>query len=192
MILVLKRGTTQEQIRDVLEECGRRGLRCRVLHGPEKPLVHVVSGDTRAARALLRHERVQALVPTSGPRRRRHGRRFYPYHFINWCCVCLLLSGLLVSLSGFLPPGLGTPVELGSPPPAVELPWYLRALDRFLDLVPGAGGWLLAALVVALLFLLPALDRTRGPMLRGRAPVLALGLLYAAFVLWLALGGPAA
>ena len=181
MIIVLERGTTPEEERTLLAAVEKLGLEVNVLRGLGKPLLHVVDGSTRAARKLLRMERVEALIPTSGPRIRREGRRFYPYHFIDWCAAGLVLLGAVVALAGFLPPGLGAEVDPRLPPAALETPWYLRAPAALLDLIPGALGWLVLALLALAAFCVPLLDRSRAPAGRSLTrTVIAL----AALALW--------
>lgn len=165
MILVLKPGIDAQELAEVLAELEKRGIEGRVLKNGPKPLVHLVSGPTRSARKLLKLEQVEALVPTSGPRVRASGRRFYPYHFVQLAAVCLLLAGVLVLLAGNFPPGLGDAIDPQHPPQALGYPWYVRAPLSFVALFPQNSAWLgwlcLYALLLAAL-LLPSLDRTRG------------------------------
>jgi len=175
MIVVLERGSTQEQIDAVLEELERLGLRGRAMRTAEKPLIHVVSSSTRAARSLVKMSAVEGLVRTSGPRVRRQGRRFYPYHFIGWSCAALLLIGALVLLAGFFPPGLGEPVDFHAPAPGAGAPWYLRPVLAFLSLFPERLAWLgrlVLGALLAIVVLLPAIDRTKGDRTAQRWPVL--------------------
>lgn len=176
MIVVLDRGATQDDVAEVLDELAALGLEGRVLRTTERSLVHVSRGSTRLARRLARMERVTGLVPTSGPRVRREGRRFYPYHFVTWCAVAFLAMGALVALAGFLPPGLGDAVDPRAPAPAGFEPWYLRGLQRAAAAFPAGSAWMvwpaaLAALV--LLYLMPRLERAGGA--RGRSAALAVG-----------------
>lgn len=190
MIVVLDQSATEDQVAEVFAELHRLGLEGRLLESGEKPVVHVTRGHTKRARKLLSLAAVQALVPTSGPRIRRHGRRFYPYHFLGWCAGALVLSGVLVLLSGQLPPGLGEPVsslvqDSGTDAP---LPWFLRAPMAVLERL-GALGWLALLALLLALFALPWIDRTRGEGLARRLPFLVVGLAAAAGWLLLSLGG---
>jgi hypothetical protein len=142
MILVLKPGIDAEELDEVLRELSARGIESRVLRGGPKPLVHLLSGPTRRARALLKLEQVEALVPTSGPRVRSSGRRFYPYHFVHLSAACLLLAGLLVLLAGHCPPGLGDAIDPQHPPAQLAYPWYVRAPLAFVALFPQSSAWL--------------------------------------------------
>jgi quinol-cytochrome oxidoreductase complex cytochrome b subunit len=185
VILVLKPGIDQQELDEVLRELSRLGIESRVLRAGSKPLVHLVSGPTRRARRLLALEQVEALVPTSGPRVRSSGRRFYPYHFVNLSAACLLLLGLLVLLAGNHPPGLGDAIDPQHPPAEIPYPWYVRAPLSFVALFPHSWAWLgwlwLYALGLAAL-LLPVVDRSsdsapaRWPRLLGALVVL--GWLY--------------
>jgi hypothetical protein len=190
MLLVLRPETTEEEHAEVMRELGELGLEGRLLKSETKPLVHVLNGPTRPARRLVRLPQVEGIVPTSGPRIRRFGRRFYPYHFIGWSAVGLLLAGLLVLLAGYLPPGLGVPPDLRNEPDVIERPWYLWAVDSYLEMVPGIPGIALLLFFVAAVFFLPLLDRTKGEGLRARLPVLVPGMaLVALYVLLTVLGG---
>lgn len=185
MILVLERGTTDDERDAVLADLEALGLSAQLLGGAEKPLVHITAGPTRLARKLIRrHERVEALVPTSGPRIRRQGRRLYPYHFLNWCAAALVLLGVLVLCAGYLPTGVGDDADVQAPLADVPTPWYLRAPARVLALAPeGAawGGWLAIAAVAAVVLCLPLIDRRAGA--HGRTLSLGLGLaILAAYV----------
>lgn len=188
MILVLKPGVDDEELAEVLRELEKRGIESRVLRGGTKPLVHLVSGPTRRARRLLKLEQVEALVPTSGPRVRSFGRRFYPYHFMHLSAACLLLAGLLVLLAGNFPPGLGDAIDPQHAPENLGYPWYVRAPLSFVALFPLSSAWLgwlcLYALgLVALL--LPVLERSsdgapaRWPKLLGA--LVLLGWIYMTF-----------
>ena len=192
MIVVLKRGSTQPQIDEILGELQRLGLSGRVVRSVDKPLIHIVSGDAIAAKPLLRNDRVQALVQTRGPRVRRYGRRFYPYHFINWSIAALLVLGVLVLLAGLLPPGLGEPVQLDQPPARLGPPWYFRGLHEFLSLFPPQLAWLawlLVGVIWGLILFLPALDRSAGRSIRERWRIVALGSLALLGAVYLSLRG---
>lgn len=192
MIVVLEASCSDARVAEILAELERMGLEGRVLRGGDRPLVHVTGGDTRRARALRKLDEVEGLVPTSGPRVRRLGRRFYPYHFIRWSAAGVFLLGLLVFLAGQLPPGIGAPVDAQAPPEQVVFPWYVAPIERFVGLFPASLAWLgwtvFWGIAAAVLFL-PLLDRTRGRSLAARWPVLALGLGLAAAVVALSLGG---
>lgn len=195
MILVLSAGAGEAQERVVLDELRRSGMRGVLLHATERPVVHVVSGPTRLARRLLRLESVEAIVPTSGPRIRREGRRFVPYHAVDWLALALVILGLLVALTGFFPPALGPdpdPLGVGpdAPPAGAPLPWFLAAPARVVRLLPAGLGWLVLLLLVALLFAVPALDRGRGRPAPARR-VLVLAVVVAAWLALTLLGGGA-
>jgi hypothetical protein len=159
MIIVLKRGTEAEQVAEVVKEARRRGLEVHALTAGDKPVLHVVSGNTRRARKLLKLERVQALVPTSGPRVRRQGRRFFPYHFLNWSSAALMLLATLVLLAGQFPPGLGATPDSRAPVGALELPWYAASVARFLGGLPGWASAVVLLAVPLFLLALPTIDR---------------------------------
>lgn len=162
MIIVLKRGTEPEQIAEVMREAERRGLAVRALTAADKPVLHITRGNTRRARKLLALERVQALVATSGPRVRRQGRRFFPYHFLNWSSAGLMLLATLVLLAGQFPPGLGAAPDARAPVPEPTLPWYVAGPAKLLGglSIPAVAG--VFAVVLVALFLLPTLDRRLG------------------------------
>ncbi len=190
MIVVLRPGTSQEEIAEVLRQLERRGIEGRVLQGGEKPLVHLVSGSTRRARKLLKLEQVEAIVPTSGPRLRHEGRRFYPYYFIHLAALCLALLAVLVLLAGHHPPGLGDAIDTQHPPAALSYPWFVRAPMAFVALFPESAawlGWLCLYAIAAAVFFLPLLDRSSAPA-RARWP-LALGVLLALAWAWLTFAG---
>lgn len=183
MILVTESVTTDAELQAILDRLSGLGMSAQVLRIGTRPLVHVTSGHTRRARALLTHDRVRALIPTSGPRVRREGRRFYPYHALRTGAGGLLLLGLLVALAGFLARGVGAAPVPGVPLPPAEWPWYAAPLRGLLGLFRGSPAWLgpTTALILALLVVaLPFVDRSRGEGLRARAPFLVIGL---AFVL---------
>lgn len=184
MIVVLESGTSEEGQRAVLDALARHGLRGNVLDARHRPLIHVVGGPTRLARKVRGMEGVEALVATSGPRIRRQGRRFYPYHMIGWSAAALLLLGVLVALAGFLPPGLGADPDPRAAT-AFVAPWFLRAPLALLRLFPGSLrplGWLaLGALALALLCL-PGLDRAR--VARPRPAPLRIVIVAGALAAW--------
>ena len=187
MIVVLERGATETQVERAVAVLEGRGLVVRVVRAENRPLIHVVSGDTRKARRALALDGVEALVPTSGPRVRRTGRRFWPYHFIRWSAVALVLLSFLVLLAGQFPPGLGKPIEAHQPPADLSQPWYVRAPLAFVALFPPGLAWIASLILVALAlvaYFLPWLDRSPSRALRDRLPAVVVGLLLVA--LWLA------
>lgn len=185
MIVVLRPGATEAEVAEVMDALARRGLAGRVVKTGDKSAVHITQGPTRRARRLLRYEQVEAIVPTSGPRVRRIGRRFYPYHFVNWSAFGIALLGVLVLLAGQLPPGIGDPVDYRHPLAVTQQPWYLGGPLAFVGLFGASAAWL-GWFVLALLFLavlgLPLIDRSRGNGLRGVR--LAVGLALALAVLY--------
>ena len=188
MIVLLARDTTEEQLAEILAEMQEAGLAARVLNRSSQPMIHVLSGSTRKVRALLGNDQVRALIPTSGPRVLKRGRRFYPYHFIHWSAACLLLLGVLVLLAGYLPPGTGGEIDVEHRPEVIHIPWYGRAPVALLERLPeerAGAGWAAILACVAAAFCLPLLDRTRGGGLARRGPIVALGLALAAGVLLL-------
>jgi len=189
MILVLERGATDAHVEEVRYQLEQRGLDVRVLRAGDKPAIHIIAGDTRRARKLLKHERVEALVPTSGPRVRREGRRFWPYHFIRWSALSVAMVGVLVLLAGQFPPGIGGPVDPRTPPADLDQPWYLRFSLSFVGLFPDALswlGWLALVLLAGAFFLLPVLDRSRQDARGIRALIGLAGV--ALVLLWLYAG----
>ena len=174
MILVLEPGASKETVDAVVAELRELGLGANVLGADDRPLVHVVSGRSHKARGLLRRNpHVQALIPTSGPRIRREGRRFYPYHVVNWSAAALIALGIVVLLAGFFPPGVGEDPDARRPMLDVPAPWYLRAPSALLGLFPShlrLAAWLTVAATAAVLFLVPTIDRKL-----GRTPALFLG-----------------
>jgi len=180
MIIVLERGTTEAEMSDVMRRLEDLGLRGRVLDNLRKPVIHIIDGPALRARKLLPLERVEAVLRTSGPRIRREGRGFYPYHFINWSTAGLIVTGLLVLMAGFVPPGVGGEIDPHAPPEHLAAPWYLRAPFAFVRVFPQPWiGWLVLASLFAALFCLPLLDRSRGEGVRARMPVILIGIVVA-------------
>ncbi len=178
MIIVLKQGADDQAVRQVLTGLDEVGLRGRLLDGLDRPVVHVLNGPSWHAKELAKLEVVSALVPTSGPRHRREGRRFFPYHFLAWSVLLLLsLSGLML-LAGFFPPGLGRQADVLVPGAEADAPWFFRGIHGFLELFPQGTGSLATMLLVliwAAFFFLPEIDRSSGPAWGRRLPILALG-----------------
>lgn len=194
MIVLLRRGSTEEEVLEVEREMERRGLSGRRLLAGGQPALHVIAGPTRRARRLLRLDQVEGLVPTSGPRLRAEGRRFYPYHVVVLGAACVLISGTLVMLAGFLPSGMGGAIDPHAAPAHIADPWYARAPLEFVSLFPSDSAWLawlvLLAAGAAVLFL-PVIDRHRRDPGRGRAGTIAAGIVLALAWAWLTFaGGP--
>jgi quinol-cytochrome oxidoreductase complex cytochrome b subunit len=163
MILVLRPGASAAEVAEVLQELERRGCTGSVMRTGTGPVVHVTGGRSRRARRLRELEQVVEILPTSGPRVRREGWRFFPYHFVNWSAFGVALLGLLVFLAGMLPTGIGDEVDYSHPPEVVAQPWYLCVPLAFVHAFPPALawlGWILLALAALALFFLPLLDRT--------------------------------
>ena len=183
MIIVLERGTTEGERVDVMQRMEELGLQGRLLDNLSKPVIHVTDGPALRASKLLPLERVETVLRTSGPRIRREGRGFYPYHFLNWSTVGLLVTGLLVILAGFAPPGVGDEIDTLSPPDSIQTTWYLRAPLAFVRVFPQHSlGSLALVILFALLFFLPHLDRIKGDSLRARMPVILVGIVVA--IVW--------
>ncbi len=189
MILVLDPAGGEREVGAVLARLEALGLAGRVVRLGERPFVHVIDGPTERAKHLLSEGLVKALVPTSGPRVRREGRRFHPYHSLRIGAGLTLLVGALFVLAGAFPRGVGARPFPGQPPVELESwPWYLRPFRAVTSLLPGDPAWLgplaLVLLVLAVLAL-PWLDRSRGTGLAARAPVWLLGVV----LLSLTIGG---
>jgi quinol-cytochrome oxidoreductase complex cytochrome b subunit len=171
VIVVLRAGCPPEQVAEVVSALAERGVNVRELRAGGRPVLHVVSGSSRRARVALRHECVEGLVATSGPRIRREGQRFFPYHFVQWTALGFVLLAGLTLLAGQFPPGLGDPVDPQHEPVAAASPWYLRAPLAFVGLFPEPMrwlGWAITCALLALLVLVPQLDRGRAERSRGR------------------------
>jgi quinol-cytochrome oxidoreductase complex cytochrome b subunit len=180
MIIVLERGTTEAERSDVMRRLEELGLRGRVLDNLRKPVIHIIDGPALRAHKLLALDRIEAVLRTSGPRIRREGRGFYPYHFINWSTAALIVTGLLVLVAGFAPPGVGEAIDAHAPPEHLGAPWYLRAPFAFVHAFPQPWlGWLALVVLFAALFFLPHLDRSRGDGVRARMPVVLIGVIVA-------------
>lgn len=188
MIVVTELGTTDGEVREIVERLALRGLKSHVLRVGPRAVVHVTSGSTRRAKALGSHPRVLALVPTSGPRIRREGRRFYPYHSLRAAAAGMLLVGLLVALAGSFPPALRAE-GLAADAAVAAWPWYVAPLRGVLNALPDGPAWVgpTVLLVLALAALvLPAIDG-RGVGERSRLPLLAVGSAVLVAVVFLAL-----
>lgn len=187
MILVLEPTAGEEQVRAVLSRLEALGLAGRVVRLGERPFVHVIDGPTPRAKHLVGEGLVQALVPTSGPRVRREGRRFHPYHTLRIGAGLTLLVGGLFVLAGAFPRGAGVRPLPGQPP--VELdswPWYLRPFWAVTAILPDDPTWVgpLALLLLVLAVLaLPFLDRSRSASPAARSPVWVLGVLLVSLVI---------
>jgi hypothetical protein len=163
VILVLRPGTTEDAAADVLGELERRGCTGRIARTERGLVVHVTGGRRRRARGLKRLDAVLELVPTSAPRVRRVGWRFFPHHFVQWSAFGVALLGLLVFLAGRFPTGIGEPVDYRNPPASVEHPWYLGAPLAVVRLAPASlrwAAWLVLGLLFVALLGLPHLDRS--------------------------------
>ncbi|MCC7011233.1 MAG: hypothetical protein IT454_01615 [Planctomycetes bacterium] len=178
MIVVLERGASPEQIAEAVHALEKRGMTVRRVTAGGKPVLHVLSGPSSRSRRLMALEQVEGLIPTSGPRVRREGRRFFPYHVIQWAAIGIVVLGSLVLLAGQFPPGVGAPVDVQSPPAESSAPWYLRAPLALLAMFPASLAWLVMSVCVALLVLVPRLDRSQ-----ATAPSRGLRVLLAAVVL---------
>lgn len=179
MILVLRPGVSAGEVAEVLQELEERGCSGRALTLDTNPVVHVTSGRVRRARALRSLEQVIEVVPTSGPRVRREGWRFFPYHFVNWSAFGVALLGVLVFLAGLFPTGIGLEVDYARAPESGLQPWYLRPPLAFVQLFPRSlegFGWLLFVGLALALFSLPLLDRSRSGMAAGRGVRLVFAL----------------
>jgi len=189
VIVVLRRGATEAEILEVEREMERRGLSGRRLQIGDQPALHATAGPTRQTRRLLRLKQVEGLVPTSGPRLRAEGRRFYPYHFVVQSAASIVLFGALVMLAGFFPAGVGGPIDPRAMPARISDPWFARAPLAFVALFPPESAWLawlVLLLAGAAVLLLPVVDRGRG---RGRIVVLAAALLLAVAWAWFTFRG---
>ena len=192
MIVVLRRGASEAEILEVEREMERRGMSGRRLQLADQAAVHVIAGPTRQSRKLLRLDQVEGLMPTSGPRLRAEGRRFYPYHFVVQCAACIVLLGALVVLAGFFPAGMGGPIDPRTLPVRISDPWYARATIAFVALFPPGSAWLAWLLLLlggAAVLLLPVFDRGRG---RARTAAVAIAILLAIAWTWLTFAGGAA
>jgi hypothetical protein len=175
MIIVLRTGATDAEIGEVMSELERRRLTGRVVHADGKSVVHVAGGSTRQTRKLVRLAQVEALIPTSGPRVRREGRRFYPYHFVNWSAVGVASLGVLVFLAGLFPPGIGDAVDYRHPLATVANPWFART------------PFVLVALGFLVLLALPLIDRS--PAEKFRTVRVLVGFALALFAIYVCVQG---
>lgn len=191
MIIVLERGAKPEQVDEVVASLRRDGIEVRCLRAAGKPALHVLAGETRRASRALEFDCVEGIFATSGPRVRREGQRFFPHHTLRWFAIWMVVVATLVLLAGQLPPGVGRPIDLQTPPEHVVVPWYGRAATGFLALFPHSAAWLawsLLWIVMALFVALPRFERRSGV---SRIPVLGAAALLVAAVAYLALGGVA-
>ena len=195
MIVVLTAGTTDEQRDEIVRELKELGLGVRAMRGGGQPLLHITSGPTRRARQVLRDDCVQALVPTSGPRLRRHGHRIYPYYLIRWSAAGIVIFGLMVLLAGQLPPGTGEEIQLQHPPATLDWPWYLnapRALVQAFDAQQRWIGWSALLGLVLVTLALPLIDRTKGEGLQRRWPFVGASVVLVVIALYLTWTGASA
>lgn len=190
-MIVFERGAKPEQVQAVEDELRAQGVETRCVRAAGKPVLHVLGGRVAKPGKVLAHDAVEGIVATSGPRIRREGHRFYPYHALQWFAIWIVVVAVLVLFAGQLPPGIGVPIDLQTPPSQVVVPWYGRAATGFLALFPQSLSWLawtVMVAVAALLVALPRLDRSAGrPRLVVGGAVLA--LVFA--IGWLAIGDAA-
>jgi hypothetical protein len=189
MIVVLDHDATAADVAEVAAALKARGLETRVVRSGGRTLLHVVSGSTRRARAVQDFEQVAALMPTSGPRVRREGRRLFPYHFLQWSALAIALLGVLVFLAGTIPPGIGEAVDVERPPEDLEQPAYVRALAGLVSALPAPLVWPVALLAAAAILLLPCIDRDPARTFRQRLPIVAIGTALIAALVYFASRG---
>ena len=188
MIIVLERGASPEQIREVAELLRREGLDVQCVRAAGKPTLHVLSGESGRARRVLSLGCVEGVVATSGPRIRREGHRFYPHHALHWFAIWIVVVAILVLLAGQLPPGVGRAIDLQSVPAHIDVPWYGRAATAFLGLFPQSASWAAWTFLWCVLALIVALPRFDRRAENSRGPVLGSVAVLVAIVAWLALG----
>ena len=191
MMIVFERGAKPEQVQAVEEELRAQGVETRRVRAAGKPVLHVLCGRVASPGKVFTHDAVEGIVATSGPRIRREGHRFYPYHALQWFAIWIVVVAVLVLLAGQLPPGIGIAIDLRTPPSEVVVPWYGRAATGFLALFPQSLSWLAWTVMVAVLALFVALPRLDRKADRPRLVVVGAvaALLFA--IGWLAVGGAA-
>ncbi len=190
-MIIFERGATTEQVHAVAEELRTQGVETRCVRAAGKPVLHVLGGRVSSPGSVLDHDAVEGIVATSGPRVRREGHRFYPYHALQWFALGIVVVAMLVLLAGQFPPGIGIAIDLQTPPSQVVVPWYGRAATGFLALFPQSLSWLAWTAMVAILALFVALPRLDRSPSRPRFAVVGAVIALALAIGWLAVGGAA-
>lgn len=178
MIIVLERGIAEDGARKFLTDLEELGLAGAVLEVEDRHVIHVTAGPSRRARKLLNRSGVVAVVPTSGPRVRRFGRRLFPYYALWYSAVLVLILGVLVFLAGASPPGLGHAIDVRHTPPPSDFPWYVNAPLAIVALFSEGWRWLghgLVLVLMAVVLFLPLLDGEPPPTLAKRKVRLLVG-----------------
>ncbi len=112
---------------------------------------------------------------------------FFPDHIVEQIVICLFVFVLLITLATVFPPGLENMADPFDTPEHIKPEWYFLAAYQILKIAeelsfigawaPKLIGIMAQGLLIAMLFLIPYMDKNpeRSPKKRGFA--IAIGLL---------------
>ena len=122
-------------------------------------------------------------MPERQPSEERDSVPFYPDHVRTEVLVMGGMMGIAVLIGAyalFSPIGLGVPADAMDTPAHVKPEWYFLALYQLLKYIPKTAGVIIPLILVAVVTLLPFLDRKPDSSARARRvrfAVVAIGML---------------
>jgi quinol-cytochrome oxidoreductase complex cytochrome b subunit len=115
---------------------------------------------------------------------------FFPDYILDEMIAWYIALAVLIVLASLLPAGLEEHANPLETPAHVKPEWYFLFLYQTLKLVPRiVGGFLIPAVGVGLLFLLPFIDRKPHKTWRDRAVPIAIAIVVTVAVVGLTLWG---
>ncbi len=134
---------------------------------------------------MIRRRTGRERAETDAERKEKRPIPFFPNYLLDEVIAWYTALALLIILASLLPAGLEEQADALRTPAHIKPEWYFLFLFQFLKLVPRVVGVLAPGVLVALLFLLPFLDRSprRSPRARPVTMAVTIVLLAAIIVL---------
>ena len=150
-------------------------------------IVHQL-GLANPRRPTPRPRAASPATPSNGAPTERL-KPFFPHYILDEVIAWAAMLAMLVILASVLPAGLEAKANPIETPAHVKPEWYFLAAYQLLKIVPRDVGILLPIVGIAILGLLPFLDRNPEVRARKRPLALFLGLLVAVSVVGLSVWG---
>jgi quinol-cytochrome oxidoreductase complex cytochrome b subunit len=182
VIVLVRQDADELTIAGLVRSVAELGLTLRPIDGPKGRAFEVVGAERGRVMALRGAPGVEEILTRRWSL--AAGEPVWPHVTMRLMILLLLLVVALALLAAFCPPGLGDPAESHAAGTG-EVEWYLRPLEAFLSLFPGAVRWLGGVLVLfswVVLLIWPFLDRADPATPRGRRAILLMRIMGVALI----------
>jgi quinol-cytochrome oxidoreductase complex cytochrome b subunit len=175
MYIILKKGTSQKDVKDITEHLRKLGYTPDIIES-EKTVISVSKIGALERKSLEKFPQIEKIVSLlKSEDYREIGHPFFPNHLLKEAIVAYLIIGILVTLAILMPFQLHEKANPLETPTGIKPEWYFLGVYQLLKYIPKNLGTIGFILAIIILFFWPLIDRGKERHPKKRRKVVIFG-----------------